>query len=190
MAIISCCSFQWNFPRNFSQSYSWLTLTHNPLHPCCLLHVDRRPQPEPSCFPALNTQNRRPERTHPYGPGPSAARWLSAHLYGIPGQTAAPAPPCFRKLRKKSSDANTPTCPQMYYTTHTPVHWKDVQQARRPKHVKFGLFVTNEWECSLVIVVPTIKWSPFITPCCYSVLEIYVYKTVRMYPSGLVEIIF
>lgn len=99
------------------------------LHQHYLLHGDRKPQPEPSCFPALNTQNRPPERTHPCGPEPSEARWLFFHLYGIPGQTAAPDPPCFRRQTRMNGNSNAPTCPVLYYITQASTHWKDY---RRP----------------------------------------------------------
>lgn len=93
-----------------------LFIPTNPLlHPRHLLRGDRTPRPELWCSPALNTQNRRPEWTHPYGPEASAARWLSFHLNGILDQTAVPGPPCFRKRRMNGKAASHVSPATLHY---------------------------------------------------------------------------
>lgn len=93
-----------------------LFIPTNPLlHPRHLLRGDRTPRPELWCSPALNTQSRRPEWTHPCGPEASAARWLSFHLNGILDQTAVPGPPCFRKLRMNGNAASHVSPATLHY---------------------------------------------------------------------------
>lgn len=144
-----------------------------PHYPWHLLRGDRKPQPEPSCFLALNTPNRPPEQTHPYGLELSAPRWLFAHLSGILGQKATRDPPCFTKIRMDANAERTKTDPCVHRaeatarTSAQKKNWRNVSivlladiwfysplrisilNNTKPKRFMFGLNITRIKEVSI-----------------------------------------
>lgn len=101
----------------------------------CSPRADRTPPPEPSCSPARSTRIRRPERTPPCGPEPSAARWLFSRPGGSPGRTAAPGPPCFRKLKSERQRKATTRMRMSAAVLHYP-HAHSLDGLRRAKRAK------------------------------------------------------